>query len=241
MSKTLEKLSAAEIAPTEDSDRLDVLKLEYTSLLGLYTHTENTIFSIFNFYLTLLSAIIGAVVVLVQINTGNIMNALPSISGLLILTVLIGVIMQAPIINKNIDLSTLTLGINLLKYRLFRKWPDEMPNVFFIHNFWMKVHPIRMKNRANTTRIHDRFWWLFPMGTHQLFMSLINSLALAAIVAISAQWLLDGHVPPSIVIAGVFVFIISFEIQAVYARLKHRRGTENIATVDGSEIAWLRN
>jgi hypothetical protein len=99
----------------DESATINILKTEYTALLNLYAHTEDTIFSIFNFYLTLLSAVVGAIIVLIQINSADLSNALPSIGGLLAATVLIGVIMQDAIVNKNIELSTHVLGINLLK------------------------------------------------------------------------------------------------------------------------------
>jgi hypothetical protein len=221
-------------------EALDLLKLEYTSLLGLYTHTENTIFSIFNFYLTLLSAIVGAIVVLIQINNANLNEALPSISGLLMLTVLIGVIMQTSIVNKNIDLSIYTLGINLVKHRLFRNQPQELSNIFFMHNFWAKVHPIRTRSATNSRGVSARLWWLLPMGTNQLFISLIDSLALSALVVIARQLVAGASVAPqSLVLSAVLVAVISFEIHAVYARLKHRRGLKNIATVNGREVAWI--
>ena len=33
-----------------EDELIDILKTEYISLLGLYTHTEDTLFGIFNFF-----------------------------------------------------------------------------------------------------------------------------------------------------------------------------------------------
>ncbi len=224
----------------DNEDKLsDILKAEYTSLLGLYTHTEDALSSVFNFYLTLLSAIAGAMIVLVQVNSANVAASLPSISALLAFAILIGVISQDSIVNKNIDLANYALGLNLLKYRLFRKWPEELAYVFYLHNFWAKVNPLQPKRIHTSDRIHKRLWWLFPLGTHQLFIGVINSLALASLVIIVAQLLSGNAIPVErLSIGGVLMVVISFEIHAIYARTKHKRGVENLVTSAGTEVKW---
>jgi hypothetical protein len=149
--------------------------------------------------------------------------------------------MQDAIVNKNIELSTHVLGINLLKHRLFRKWPEEMPNAFFLNNFWARVHPIQAKQQKyRPTRFRQRFWWLVPLGTHQLFIGVINSLALSGLVILAASLLSGNSVSAGkLGIAVVFMFGFSFEIHTIYARLKHQNGIESIATLDGSDAAWI--
>ncbi len=233
--------TTTEIQPAEANEDkpVEILKTEYTSLLGLYTHTENAISSIFNFYLTLLSAITGAMIVLAQINNANITVALPSISGLLAFSILIGIITQDSIVNKNIDLANYALGINLLKYRLLHKWPEELAYVFYLNNFWAKVDPLPSSKSHTSDRIHKRWWWLFPLGTHQLFISVINSMALAALVIIIAKLISDNAVPTTrLIIGSVFIVVISFAIHTTYARNKHKGGIEGLVTSAGTEVKW---
>jgi hypothetical protein len=149
--------------------------------------------------------------------------------------------MQDAIVNKNIELSTHVLGINLLKHRLFSKWPEEMSNIFFINNFWARVHPTQKKpQKYRPSRFRQRFWWLIPLGTHQLFIGVINSLALSGLVIITASLLSGNSISAGrLGIAVIFMFGVSFEVHTIYARLKHQNGIESIATLDGSDVAWI--
>lgn len=226
---------------SQDDESIGILKMEYTSLLNLYTHTENTINGVFNFYLTLLSAIAGAAIVLFQINSTNLFTAYPSVSGLLIFAILIGVITQDSIVNKNIDLSNFTLGLNLLKYRLFQNRVTEMPYIFYLDNFWADVSPIPPKKIHTVDRIHKKIWWLYPLGTHQLFIGIINSFALAFLTIITVQ-LLSGNIVPAdrLIIGGIFVIIASFQVNTIYARIKHKRGLERFNTASNTVIPWIK-
>jgi hypothetical protein len=230
----------AQAPQTQSKDTaLDILKTEYTALLDLYAHTENAILTAFNFYLTLLSALTGATIVLVQINSSNVIAALPSLSALLVFAVLIGVITQDAIVNKNIDLSNYTLGINVLKSRLLHQWPEEMGYVFYLRNFWANVSPLLPMKMHLSSRIHRRWWWLFPLGTHQLFISIVNSFALAALALIAVQLLSSATVPiERLSLGGIILVVVSFEIHAIYAQTKHRRGTEHLVTAAGTEVTW---
>ncbi len=222
----------------KETDVIDVIKTEYAQLHDLYIHTETMIFGVFNFYLTLLSAIVGAIVVLVQTNNANLTNALPSICGLLALSVLIGVIMQDSIVGKNIDLSIYMLAINRLKSRLFRQWPEELSNIYFL-NVWANAlpnSPNRSKRIDSVAALNRRFRWFLPLGTHQLFIAVMDSLALAALVIIAVQLLLGASASiPSLAIAGIIVVLVSFEIHVIYAQLKYQRGIKNIMTAEGQD------
>lgn len=226
---------------SQDDETIGILKMEYTSLLNLYTHTENTINGIFNFYLTLLSAITGATIVLFQINNTNIFASYPSIAGLLIFTILIGVITQDSIVNKNIDLSNFTLGLNLLKYRLFQNRVAEIPYIFYLENFWANVSPIPPRKTDTIARIHKKLWWFFPLGTHQLFISIINSFALAALMIIMVQLLAGNMVSKDrLIIGSIFVLISSFQINNIYAQIKHKRGLARFNTASNTSIPWSK-
>ncbi len=230
---------AKERRSSKTSEANDFLKAEYASLLTLYTHTENTIFNVFNFYLTFLSAIGGAIIVLVQINSANPAVALPSVSGLLAFAILVGIITQDAIVNKNIELSLCALALNRVKYRQLLQWPDIKPYLFYLHNTWAPVTPFHPKVVHLSRRVHERWWWLFSLGTHQLFIGVIDSFALAALTLIAVELLTGSTLPLSKLIIGeVAVTALSFEMHAIYARLKHRRSVENFITASGEKPAW---
>jgi hypothetical protein len=188
MKENLRNIAALDKSGCNESV-LDFLNTEYSSLVNLYTHTEDSISNVFNFYLTLLSAIIGLVVVLIQLNNTNITSALPSISVLLAFTSLIGIIMQDAIVNKNVEISRYVLALNLLKKHLLKSSEEAMTNVLYMSYYYAKISPIPIRKTYWTDRIHQYFWWLFPLGTQQLFIAVINSFALTALTLIVAEFL----------------------------------------------------
>jgi hypothetical protein len=113
-----------------------------------------------------------------------------------------------------------------------------MSNIFFM-NVWSNLRPNRSKRVDAVTAINRRFRWLLPLGTQQLFIAVINSLALAALVMIVTQLLLGGSAPIQTVgLASILVVLISFEVHVIYARLKYDRAIKNVTTADGSRATW---
>ena len=226
----------------QNNENVDILKMEYASLLNLYTHTENTINSIFNFYLTLLSAITGAVIVLFQINSLQPLTSYPSIAGLLGFAILVGIITQDSVIHKNIDLYNFTLGLNLLKYRLFKDKSSEQAYIFYLYNFWAEVSPTPARKIDSIDKIHRKFWWLYPLGTHQLFINFVNSVALAFLLVMIVLFLSNNQAPMTrVLITGIAVLGVSFITNTIYARLKYKRGVERFTTASNTELPWLEN
>ncbi len=242
MSKTEEKTSKKKKPSQGDNEIIDILKMEYASLLNLYTHTENSINSIFNFYLTFLSAIAGAAIVLLQINNSAPSMSYPSIAGLLIFAVLVGVITQDSVVNKNIDLYNFTLGLNLLKYRLFKDNLAEQAYIFYLYNFWADISPTSARKTDTIDKVEGKLWWLDPLGTHQLFINIVNSLALAFLMVIIVLLLSGNNAPMErVFIGGIIVLGISFITNTVYARIKYRRGAEKFTTASNTQLPWLSN
>lgn len=225
----------------QDEETIGILKTEYAALLDLYIHTENAINGIFNFYLTLLSAVTGAIIVLFQVNSGNLLLSYPSIAGLLVFAVLIGIITQDSIVSRNIDLSNFTLGLNLLKYRLFRNRESEKPYIFYIDNFFAEVSPIPPRNTNFIEKIHKKLWWIYPLGTHQLFIGIVNGFALAGLMIIGVQLLSNGAVPVSnLIVGGTVALVLSFQVHCIYARIKHKQGVERFNTAANAQAPWLK-
>jgi hypothetical protein len=157
---------------------------EYDGLLNLYTHTENSINSIFNFYVTLLTTITGAIVVLMQISNLSKGNLSWTISALLVLLILFGVITQDFLIYKDAELAYFTMAINSVKDSLFKNFPEAQSQIFFLSSPYshirVDVSPLQLRPTL-LGKIEKIFWWMWPLGMPQLFVSLMNSLALTAI------------------------------------------------------------
>jgi hypothetical protein len=202
----------------------DFLITEYGSLIDLYTHTEDALSSTFNFYLTLLSAVVGAILVLAQLpGAGGGRNF--STSGLLLgFAVLLGIITQDGIVNKSVDLAHYALSINLLKAHLLSTSPQVKAHVFYIHNIYAQVSPVEVPTGL-VDHVHKRLWWMIPLGTYQLFVNVINSIALAALAVLVVPGILS-LTPPlwRVLVGGAITVYVSFVIQCLYAQIKFRRG-----------------
>lgn len=231
--------SESGVSETKNELASDLLKAEYDALVGLYTHTEDALSSTFNFYLTLLSAVVGAILVLAQIPAmGSTVTF--STSGLLLgFAVLLGIITQDGIVNKNIDLAHYALSINLLKAHMISTAPQVKQHVFYMHNMHVQVSPLAVP-LGTIDRLHKRLWWMILLGTHQLFVSVINSLALAALAVVAIPGMLSSAPPLwRLLVGGPIGFYVCFVAHCVYAQIKFRRGfRKSEITMSGKAPVW---
>jgi hypothetical protein len=158
-----------------------ILLQEYNSLVSLYTHSENTLFSLFNFYVTLLTTITGAIIVAFQIGEKYASNLFFTIFILLVFVVLIGIITQDALIHKNGDLAHYALALNAIKSHLLEKHPEAHAHVFYMWNPHIRVHPLQYQESLDE-RLDRHLWWMLPIGMQQLFASVMDSFALAGMI-----------------------------------------------------------
>lgn len=209
--------------PVRDEVVRSFLTQEYDALVGLYIHYENGISSMFNFYLTLLSTVAGATIVLFQIGTPTVGSILPAVGILILLALTLGIVVQEAILNKNVDLAYVTQAINLLKFEALKDDPDVQQYVDYLHN------PFIRKNSSNPStklyaRLEDRFWFLKWVGSHQLFISLFNSLELSFLVVVLVVLVAPGAIAAwRIAIACGIVLFLSLFAHATYANLEFQR------------------
>ena len=208
---------------SKSEDVRGFLKQEYNALISLYIHYENGVSSIFNFYLTLLSTITGATIVLFQLGDTNITSILPTFGILILLALALGVVVQEAILNKNIDLAYVTQAINLLKYEALKDNPEAQEYVDYLHNPFIKKHSF-VKAEGLSGHLERRLWFLKWVGSHQLFISLFNSLELSLLVFVLIVYLAPGLVPIfRIAIACVIVLVLGLFTNAIYANFEFQR------------------
>jgi len=226
-------------AGVENELIFDFLKTEYDALVNLYTHTENMLSSTFNFYLTLLTASAGAIIVVLQVIGPYTATTLSTLGLLLSFAVLLGIITQDSIVNKNIDLAHYALSINLLKAHMLCAAPKVKQRVFYMYNMHLQVSPLAAPP-SRIDRLHKRLWWMVPLGTHQLFVSVINSLALAALAVV----VIPGMVSPTIplwrlLVGGPVGFYTCYIAHCIYAQTKFRQGfRKSEVTMAGKAPVW---
>lgn len=209
--------------PPKSEDVREFLKQEYNALISLYIHYENGVSSIFNFYLTLLSTVAGATIVLFQLGDNNTISILPTVGILILLALALGVVVQEAILNKNVDLAYIIQAINLLKYDALKDRPEAQAYVDYLHNPFINKHT-SMKTETFSVRFERRFWFLKWVGSHQLFISLFNSLELSLLVFVLVVYLAPGSVSIfRIAIACMIVLVLGLFTHATYANLEFQR------------------
>lgn len=210
-------------AGTKQEATRNFLEKEYSALISLYIHHENGATSIFNFYLTLLTTIAGATIVLLQINNSSVVSILPAIGILIFLAITLGVVVQEAILTKNVDLATIIQAINLLKFEILKGDRKIQASVDYLHNPFANRGNVNV-DRNWYTRLEGRFWFLKWVGSHQLFISLFNSLELSFLLVVLVLLLAPGRVVIwQVAFACVVVLFLSLFSHAIYANLEFRR------------------
>lgn len=224
---------------TDEKITHEFLLAEYDALVELYTHTEDALSSTFNFYLTLLSAVVGALLVLPQLPAMGGAAIFPTAGFLLSFAVLLGIITEDGIVNKNVDLAHYAHSINLLKAYMLASTPEAKQRIFYLRNLFIRINPHEDPSNA-IDRLHKRLWWMIPLGTHQLFVSNINSLALTALVIVVIPGLLSVTLSPlRMLIGGVASTYLFFVAHCTYAQVKFRQGFQKSeVTMAGKAPEW---
>jgi len=218
----------------------NILLQEYTNLVSLYTHSENTLFSIFNFYVTLLTTIAGAVIVIFQLGGTDAGNPFTIVLLLLVFIVLIGIITQDALVNKNGDLAHFALALNAVKLYVFRNYPDVHASIFYMWDLHTRVNPLEYQITLDE-RLDKYLWWMLPIGMQQLFVSLMNSFALTAIVIVIT--FIYGQPQVGLLrltITLILVIVSSYIAHCAYANIKFRQKVRRSSIAMGGQVQeWI--
>lgn len=219
----------------------NILLQEYNNLISLYTHSENTLFSIFNFYVTLLTTITGAIIVIFQLGGKSLSNPFSTVLILLIFVVLIGIITQDALIHKNGDLAHFALALNTVKSYVLRNYPDTHSHIFYMWDLHTRVNPLQYKITLDE-KIDRYLWWMLPIGMPQLFVSMMNSFALAAIViTITYSYGTPQGSLLNFIITIALVLVLSYATHCTYANIKFRQRVERSAiAMNGQLQEWIK-
>jgi hypothetical protein len=219
----------------------NILLQEYNSLVSLYTHSENTLFSIFNFYVTLLTTITGAIIVIFQLGGKNAGNPSGVILLLLVFIVLIGIITQDALIHKNGDLAHFALALNAVKSYVLRNYPDTHAHIFYMWDLHTRVNPLDYKISLDE-KVDKFLWWMLPIGMPQLFVTLMNSFALASLVIVLTVTYGGNQVHAlKFIVAILLVIVFSFIAHCTYANIKFRHKVKRFAmAMDGQLQEWIK-
>jgi hypothetical protein len=200
---------------------ISFLFVEYGVLKDMYSQSESTTQSLFNFYMTILSAVIGAVILILQVSN-TLFLSLGIIGGLLIFAIVIGIFYQWGIVDKYADLIHYANAINEIKAKIVTYLPEATSHIYEIPVITL-TSPDTIKSAIE--RWEAKMWWLFPIEIHQLFIAFINSICLAALIWILPLFYTQGVISDvwSSTTASFIVFWLSIIVNDSYAKLNYYR------------------
>lgn len=204
------------------SQSLDILLKEYDALRELYSQAESSVQNIFNFYLTLVSAVGGAVIVIWQVarpDPDSVRTAQLITAGLLLFVAIVGSVYLSAITGRYAHMDRYARGIDQLRRFLLRHAGDSLPAAY--QAFMARPQPARRSGAAHAVGI---LMWFTPTGTYQLFVGAVNSLGLAA-----AVWLflsaaaITLQAPARSILTCVVIALVSYVLYNIYSRYVKNR------------------
>jgi hypothetical protein len=201
-----------------DEQSIQFLMKEYDSLRALFAQAETSAQSIFNFYLTLVTTVVGAVVLVAQLTTSvpaNLVRSQLTVSGLLIFAASIGSVYLSALSGRYGHLARYAQGIDEIRRYLIHHLNVPTPPIY---KSFLEQESSPPKGRSQ--KLLRWASWLFPTGTYQLFISAVNSVSLAVAIwlFLSAAQVPATHLGRSI--TAVFViFLLIFTVYNVYSHV----------------------
>lgn len=196
------------------AEALQVLMKEFDTMKDLFSETQASIQSIFNFYITLVTAVVGGVALVLQFPASTSFGTVRSqiaIVGLLVLASIIGTIYLLSIVQRYSRLIEYGQNLDALRLHLIQEFNVPMPSIY--SQFLEKLPP-----KTKTPLM----WlaWLLPTGSYQLAMAFINSgaLAIATWVLLSISGVTSVRFYDSLVTTLVEFFLI-LNIYNIYSRI----------------------
>lgn len=172
-------------------------------MMALYSEAIGGIQSVFNFYLTFVSAVVGGVILIVQ--TGG---SLLLLVGLLFFAALVGTVYLSALSGRYGRAERYAYAVDTIRRYLIQMQGVQVPPLY--DSF------LTGRQRAPTGPL-ARLYILFPTGTYALFIGSVNSLALSIVT-----WLLlvaAGTTFGQALGAALLVFLLTLSIANVYSHL----------------------
>lgn len=193
-----------------------VLIRESEMLQALFIQVENSIQSIFNFYLTLVTAIAGGIALIMQFATQNPAQtwlSMVSIGGLFLFIAISGSAYITSLAIRHAHTIRYARIIDEIRRFLFSRYDNPAPTIYknFLFDSTIKK---REKSEVKSTS------GFFLIGIHELFVAIINSLAWASVGYIIL--LLDG-IPSLKLIQSIILFLPILVFYIIYANFLIRR------------------
>jgi len=202
-----------------DSQTLQILMKEYDALREMYNHAVSNGQTMFNYYLTLMTAIFGGVALISQPSSGIFMQKTTS-GFLLIFFAVIGSFYLSSLSTNFAHATRYARGVNELRRYIIQRYEVSMPPVY--------AKFLTEKYEEKQSKVIFFLSLFIPVNTYQLFTATVNSLSWAFAISIvyygnnsSDIALLEVALP------GILTFVVTYLNYNIYARLIYRLTISN--------------
>lgn len=198
-----------------NEETIQFLNTELSNLMTLYNAAQSSIQGVFNFYLTFVSAIIGLVVLLIQLGADDISYGLLAV--LLFFAVIVGSLYLTALSGRYARAARYSYGVDEIRRFLATEQELKLPGIY---DAFLKRNDRRAGGR------YALIYWFMPTGSYQFFMVLTNSTALALMLVI----LTIGNnieLQHGVWLASI-VFVLTMIVYNFYSRLVIRRFEKRI-------------
>jgi hypothetical protein len=223
------KSSSASSKP-EALDSKEILRLEYEQLNQWARHGEEAAHRIFNFYVSLLTAVLGGFILITQVVTGSLQTLFLIGSAFCGLLVIIGVTFLDALMSQYSRNIHYRIGIEKIR-TYFRQDPrvaavlSKLP-IATLESDSETLFYTLVEGKMSITQLKRRPWlirlsvFLFPVSTQQIFLSMVTSLLVGALIWLLV-WGLTGvsNWSGKMFLASGVAVVLSFLAQNIIVRI----------------------
>ncbi len=209
----------SDISIADTQIAIEFLFKDYEIIKDLYVKASELIQSIFNFYLTIASASIAAFLVIFQASAPQLPNLIIAL-GFILFLIVVGTVYQTAIASRYAEQTHYANAIEEVRSVISRKIADqEIPIIPMFAESKAYSSPRNNNIFSKITHWENRYYWLFPIGIFQLFMSLVTSISIAAIFWLPIFYFPEKQysIASNFVMSGI-IFWVSLFIQSFYAQ-----------------------
>ncbi len=194
----------------------EFIKSEYEILNQWAMHGQNTVNQLFNFYVSLLTASLGALVVIIQISKSELSMSMFLTAGVAFLLVIVGVVFLDALVTQYIRNAYYYAGIISIQ-NFYKQYPEVEKTLQEHPSFSIEADA---EDPDSFVAKHIPFFkYLLPVGIQQIFISLINSFLISVtIVCIVIAVGGTGADFLRTIIGVAISFVVTFSIQNLFAR-----------------------
>lgn len=184
-------------------------------MLSLYSQAQSAAQSVFNFYLTFVTTVVGALVVIAQFaptTALDLVNKDLTLIALMFFVVTVGSVYLSSISGRYAHSARYARAVDEIRRYLIHQLHIPIPAVY------TRFVRIEIKPASSRPRwVSSKLIWLIPTGTYQMFIVIVNSSAAAALT------ILIGHIGgvqiQGSILPALVVFLLTLSMYNAYSRL----------------------